>query len=87
MDLWIRTQDKKLLIPIKKMITNTCEGLFYDGIILGTYKTKQRALEVLDEIQSFLILGNDDFNEQGLCESYNNIVASKNTIIYEMPKE
>ena len=54
MELWVRSQDKQALIPINKMITNTCEGLFYDGTILGTYETKERALEVLDEIQDIL---------------------------------
>ena len=54
MVLWVRSQDKKALIPINKMITNTCEVLFYDGIILGTYETKERALEVLDEIQDYI---------------------------------
>lgn len=50
--LWVRTQDKKALIPINKMITNTCEGLFYDGIILGVYETEKRALEILDEMET-----------------------------------
>lgn len=54
MQLWVRSQDKNLLIPINKPISQFCEGLFYDGTILGTYKTKERALEVLNEIQNIL---------------------------------
>ena len=51
MNLWIRSQDKKALIPINKMLTISCSSMFYDGIILGVYKTEQRVLEILDEIQ------------------------------------
>ena len=42
-------------------------------ITLGTYKTKERALEVLDEIQHKLIT---------LCDSMN-----RHLYVYEMPKE
>ena len=81
MNLWIRAQDRKALIPINKMITITLDGIFYDGIILGTYKTKQRALEVLDEIQDILISSeymNINEGEVMTCGSYK---------IYEMPKK
>lgn len=59
MDLWIRSQDKMKLIKINNVYitfgNNTKEyAIVYDeqnGIeVLGTYKTKERALEVLDEI-------------------------------------
>ena len=86
MELWIRSQDKKLLIPINKMISVTCDGLFYDGIILGIYKTEERALEVLDEIhqriinlQCIEITGADFISQQ----------MKRNGIdcVYEMPKK
>ncbi len=62
MDLWIRSQDKTKLVKIdnisymdmaedmdtqKHSLWNDCKG------ILGTYKTKERALEVLDEINDY----------------------------------
>lgn len=62
--LSIRTQDKMALLPYDKrisiyvmcknhkhqdIITNKCE-LNLGGYPLGTYATKERALEVLDEI-------------------------------------
>ena len=64
MDLWIRSQDKTKLVKIdnisyldmsddyeKKVhsLFNDCKG------ILGVYKTKNRALEVLEEIQNILV--------------------------------
>lgn len=82
MDLWIRSQDKKALIPINKMLTISCSSIFYDGLILGVYKKEQRALEVLDEIQKKINLINlgHDFGSP--------MVDLKNpSYIYEMPKE
>ena len=57
MELWIRSQDKLALTKINSI------GIEYDKklvgygkvcVKLGEYKTKGRALEVLDEIQSKL---------------------------------
>ena len=63
MNLWIRSQDKKQLLKVN-------DGLFIangftdtdDSFIgiknvghVGRYKTEERALEVLDEIQSYLM--------------------------------
>lgn len=100
MELWVRSQDKQALIPINKMITNTCEGLFYDGTILGTYKTKERALEVLDEIQEILkprtiikFENRPHYLEDGIisdvlapkeCLDYNKQLIN---YVYEMPEE
>ena len=50
MDLWIRSQDKRYLIAINDTISIFSNSIFYQGIILGTYKTQERAIKVLDEI-------------------------------------
>lgn len=90
----IRTQDKMALVPYNMilsiwnekniMIGNSKE---FDNLIkLGTYATKERALEVLDEI------------EEMACDVYRDkinvfdeeITKGKNGIrnnIYQMPKE
>lgn len=61
MDLWIRSQSKGLhqIIGINEPhIQKDCVVLIgynnYKYIELGSYKSKERAVEVLDEIQSFL---------------------------------
>ena len=94
MELWIRSQDKRALIPINKMITNTCEGLFYDGTILGTYKTKERALEVLDEIENILkpiYQVKNEFKKSELTGNYKWETTQEyipiNCKVYEMPEE
>ena len=61
MELWIRSQDKTTLIRSYEIYISEY-GKGGDVIrakktshILGTYKTKERALEVLDEIQAYLM--------------------------------
>ena len=65
MELWIRSQDKESLLKIENISINN-ENWVLGNLIsddnkcicdywkLGHYETKERALEVLDEIQSKL---------------------------------
>ena len=80
MELWIRSQDKKLLMKSTELRYNQKKEnhsiLAYDTKgdyrLLGIYKSKERALEVLDEIQDLL---------------QNAYVGSINRIVYQMPKD
>ena len=85
MELWIRSQDRMNLVQIKQISLNyennkqlianyeseqyENSGCYYE--LLGTYKTKERALEVLDEIQNYILLPNTD----------------NSAYVYKMPKE
>ena len=84
MDLWIRCQDREGLFKVDKLwysydekenehCINNYEFEF------GVYKSKERALEVLDEIQSIL--------KFGLQINNNNQFIGTTTYVYEMPKE
>lgn len=63
MDLWIRSQNKEKLLKVdgikysysKFYDEYTYEILTIKGTLLGEYKSKARALEVLDEIQEILV--------------------------------
>ena len=58
MELWIRSQNKADLIKVEMLgqIDGVITAYYVNGNCeLGTYKTKERALEVLDEIQNILI--------------------------------
>ena len=60
MDLWIRSQDKKRLQRCEELgLQEKMQGQFAVIIgnrhIIGTYKNKARAIEVLDEIHKLLI--------------------------------
>lgn len=80
MELWIRSQNKELLMKSPELRYNQKENdhsiLAYDTLgvfrILGTYKTKERALEVLNEIQDLL---------------QNAYAGNSNRIVYQMPEK
>lgn len=92
MELWIRSQDKMNLVKVrqigvnyqdnKQIIANYTPELYENSggyyELLGTYKTKERALEVLDEIQNMLY--------GGLKATNNNQLAGTTSIVYQMPK-
>lgn len=87
MNLWVRSQDKNKLVPINDELyipnsrTGEDFGIFYKDKMLGYYKTKERALEVLDEIQNKINLINlgYDFGSP--------MIDLKNpTYIYQMPE-
>ena len=81
MELWIRSQDKYTLMKIEEIqICENLDGTWFmnAGLVLGKYKTKERALEVLDQIQDKLQLRFDNY----ICG-----YSEQLKIIYQMPKE
>ena len=62
MDLWVRSISKRILLKVDNILVVETENkhclytLSHDEEIeLGEYETKERALEVLDEIQKLLM--------------------------------
>lgn len=94
MELYIRSQDKMKLVSncnlyISNEIRNeyVIEDLSNKYLKLGTYKTKERALEILDEIQRLLkprimMKYNDD-----CTMSVSSIEPQPASNVYQMPKE
>lgn len=114
MDLWIRSQDRERLIkPIDFYIEaninfHTAEPIDFDiyalnfansDIKIGRYKSKERALEVLDEIQNILQPKisvkptiEEDMNPEYIHKHFVSNgkevnVVELNTYVYEMPIE
>lgn len=92
MELWIRSQNKDKLfkingVDITKMNDNSYEITGYTtyDIYLGKYKTKERALEVLDEIQEHI----EKQGENYLLTDKNGIITGQKYygFIYQMPEE
>ncbi len=57
MDLWIRSQDKRILskvgeLEVEKINKATCWSICNDENCFGSYETEERALEILDDIQN-----------------------------------
>ena len=86
MDLWVRSQDRKEMTKLNYIRiterTNHClnrdEYIIQDEEYcdLGTYKTEERALEVLDEIHSLIKDASNPSNW-----------IFPNSITFEMPLE
>ena len=86
MELWIRHQNKTILQKVDNLLIsdgNNAERTFniYTNLlpaqnILGRYKTKERALEVLDEIQEAK-LGNFHYK----CPSNVKVSNNEDTIV------
>ena len=98
MQLWIRSQDKYTLMKIEEIqICENPDGTWFmnAGLVLGKYKSKERALELLDEIQNILkpkfILQTQEI-EKPITEFISTVEQIKDikeisTYVYEMPKE
>lgn len=91
MELWVRSQDKELLMKTPelryKQKGNVHSLLAYDTSggyrILGVYKSKERAIEILDEIQNIfsLKIENISYNEVDLF-----LKTKMLNSCYQMPK-
>lgn len=72
----MRSQDKRILQKVNNIFLDAnyedkrISTYDEDNIELGTYKTKERALKVLDEIQNYILLPNTD----------------NSAFVYQMPK-
>ena len=111
MDLWIRSQDRETLIKTENVSIDS-ENYIIGNLIsddnksvcdywrLGHYKTKERALEVLDEIQKLLtpkiIIKNEGRDcvaldgtiyRTNIVSNINSDIQQLSTYVYEIPKE
>ena len=96
MELWVRSQNKEAIIKVnmglmywedvnkRNCIVNkdNAKGLS----ILGAYKTKERALEVLDEIQNRLINIQVFMKDEKVLKN-NNPMYLYMECVYQMPEE
>ena len=60
MKIWVRSQNNKNLIACNEISTlNTLDGVNIYGycVLLGKYDTENRALEIIDKIQKFIMNG------------------------------
>lgn len=91
MDLWIRTQDKKTLMKVNRIEVEENYIVCYEDdnddlvIYMGEYNSEKRALEVLDEIQEYMIECSFAKITNGLGEDID--LIPNHIFIYQMPKE
>ena len=92
MNLWVRNQDKTILQKVDNLLIsdgNNAGGTFniYTNSlpaqnVLGRYKTKERALEVLDEIEERIML----INTINIAKDTDSLIACKNVLTEEKIK-
>lgn len=88
MELWIRSQDRTTLIKPDRLDIDYSSGLYSIksdgfGTLLANYKSEERALEVLDEIQQHI----ENQEENYLLSDENGIITGQKYYgyIYQMP--
>ena len=94
MELWIKNQNGTRLIKANNILLYKFDTGEYgiqvnDDCFVGEYDTKERALEVLDEIQSMI---HYTYNFENLTYEKADLILKGKIIenmvkIYEMPKE
>ena len=110
MELWIRSQDRGSLVKVDNLYVSVGNYICYyvekgkeipntyyrPSGELGRYKTKERALEVLDEIQNILksqlIIKNSgkiigSFEDTLVREDATYKLKELSTYVYQMPKD
>lgn len=92
MDLWVRSQNKYRLLKVESLqiIYNQEDNELPYYInssyeLLGSYKSKERALEVLDDIQKFITNSVFAKKVNGLGEEID--LIPNPILIYNMPRE
>ena len=90
MELWIRSQDREKLCKVHDLVIREnhsgygdIDYVIQDTYTMGTYKTKERALEVMDEIENALL--NKWANNVKYEEHYDDEKPS--SLVYKMPEE
>ena len=115
MELWIRSQDKSSFVKVDNLYVSVgnyicyyvekgkeIPGTYYrPSGELGRYETKERALEILDEIQNILSpkyiltssnikpIGDPYYVENGVIfqrDSANETIQEVSTVVYKMPE-
>jgi hypothetical protein len=104
MELWVRSQNKETLAKVDNLNIDKDDYSIYAQaqtyqIVFGTYKSKERALQILDEIQNILkpkmIVNTYKVEQAELCDGTQFIqpklddiqVQNATSYVYEMPEE
>lgn len=99
MELWIRSQNKEVLTRVVDIWKDAdkneiwSKSSFATKNCLGIYKTKERALEVLDEIQriiypkEYIEFISDIKNESKTEVIKNHYISYLSSYVYEMPEK
>jgi hypothetical protein len=86
--MWIRSQSKLTLQNVKRFVIEQFKVGIYivgDGCTLGVYSTKEKALKVLDEIQTSIMAEHQFRIDELNCTR--NYFGKEYKEIYQMPQD
>lgn len=83
--MWIRSQDKKILTKIDDLAIDGANQIWGDCCLLGKYSSEQKALKVLDEIQTSIMTEHQFRIDELNCTR--NYFGKEYKEIYQMPQD
>lgn len=86
--MWIRGQNKLTLQNVNRLVIEQFEiGIYIvgNGCTLGIYSTKEKALKVLDEIQTCIMTEHQYHTDELNCTR--NYFGKEYKEIYQMPQD
>ncbi len=89
MKIWIRSQDKKILIKSNniQVCNSDCKWLILThGNIVATYSSKEKALKVLDMIQENIVRKEELKMLCQICDR-SNFTVNLDGCVFEMPQD
>lgn len=93
MELWIRSQDKEILLPVDKPLIYDYSSSGVRRIVykesasyitqVGAYKSRERILEILNEIEQRLL----DLQTLEIAPNSYQTIKRNINCVYDMPQE
>lgn len=86
--MWIRSQNRMQLLDLNRFVIEQFEFGIYivgNGCTLGIYSTKEKALKVLDEIQTSIMTEHQFYTEDVNC--IGKYFTKEWKEIYQMPQD
>lgn len=86
--MWVRSQNRMQLQNVNRLVIEQFEiGIYIvgNGCTLGIYSTKEKALKVLDEIQTCIMTGHQFYTEDVNC--IGKYFTKEYKEIYQMPQD
>lgn len=83
--MWIRSQDKTVLVNATGIYIDSRFNVWSDGLLLGEYSTKEKALKALDEIQTCIMTEHHYHTDDENC--MRRFFTKEWKEIYQMPQD
>lgn len=83
--MWIRSQSLAVLVKANEICIENKTNIWAEGYLIGKYSTKEKALKVLDEIQTSIMTEHQFRIDELNCTR--NYFGKEYKEIYQMPQD